>query len=121
VSGPRYSRGARAALDRLPQRTGLEFVREVTEVVQSLGASGDVVERLHTWPSATRILIWGAAVRKRNCGSGAFERVEALLAGVNDPVETLKLNYSWGQLLFQIGNVKTRDSRPRPGIASRPL
>lgn len=102
-----------AALDRFPQRTGREFVGELTEVAQGLAklaqaadrAGGDALERSRTWRhlgNAYFDLGSGREKAQLERASAAFERAETLLAGVNDPVETVKLNYSWGQTLFQL-------------------
>ncbi len=106
-----------AALDRWPDREGREFVREMTEVAEGLKAlaeeadraGSNAIERARTWRHAGNACFdLGAGGRRPQleAAAAAFRRAEALLGGENDPVETSKLNYSFGQTLMLLCDAK---------------
>ncbi len=108
-----------AALDRFPQRSGSEFVHEMTEVADGLAslaeaadrAGGDRLERARTWRhlgNAYFDLGSGRVKAQLERAAEAFARAGTLLAGLNDPVETVKLNYSWGQTLLRLCDARDR-------------
>ena len=103
-----------ALLDRFPQRTGDEFVREMTVVANGLQAiaqaadradrsGSDALERARTWRhfgNACYDLGTGRQRPELERASGAFARADALHTNLNEPVEKLKVNYSWGRTLL---------------------
>jgi nucleoside 2-deoxyribosyltransferase len=109
-----------AALDRFPDRLGTEFVREMTVVAEGLAALADVadrdgadaLERARTWRhlgNAHFHLGNGYNMPELERSAAAFERAEALLRAVPDPLETLKVNYGLGKTLLQMS--RARDPR----------
>jgi hypothetical protein len=103
-----------ALLDRFPKRTGEEFIREMTAVANGLEAiaqsadradrsGSDALERARTWRhlgNACYDLGTGRQRPQLERASGAFAHADALLANLNEPVEKLKVNYSWGRTLL---------------------
>src|SRR6185295_7566811 len=102
-----------AALERCPERTGREFVREMTEVVGGLEAlaeeadatGGDRLERCRTWRFAGNAafdLGNGKELPEMRRAVDAFRKADALLKGFDEPIERLKLDYSLGHALFHL-------------------
>jgi tetratricopeptide (TPR) repeat protein len=102
-----------ATLDRWPERTGPEFIREMTAVLQGLEALareadavvGDRLERCRTWRYVGNAYFDLGAVRELaqlKHAADAYQRAEALLEGLDDPIERMKLDYSYGNALFHL-------------------
>ena len=99
-----------AALERWPDRQAAEFVREMTAVAEGLvaltGEIGrdrtDTVERARTWRYLGNAYFDLGATDKTQlpAAAAAFRKSEALLGRADEPVEKLKLNYSFGQTLM---------------------
>jgi len=103
-----------ALLDRFPKRTGDAFVREMTAVANGLQAIAeaadradrtgiDALERARTWRhlgNACYDLGTGRQREHLERASSAFARADALHANLNEPVEKLKVHYSWGRTLL---------------------
>src|SRR5262245_31758000 len=104
-----------AALNRWPQRTGQDFVREMTAVAEGLeavareahGARGHQLERSRTWRfvgNAYFDLANAKDVPLLKRAADAYEKAEALLAGIDDAIERMKLDYSYGHALYHLSD-----------------
>ena len=100
-----------AALDRWPDRKGSEFVHTMTAVAEGLEAlakaadrsGNDAIERARTWRHVGNAYFDLGAGGKRpqlEQAAVAFRKAEPLLDGADNPVETMKLNYSFGRTLM---------------------
>src|SRR5688572_1602115 len=99
-----------AALDRWPDRKGSEFVREMTDVAEGLQAlahaadrtGNDALERARTWRHVGNAYfdLGASDPTQLEHSAAAFRNAEALLDAADDPVETMKLNYAFGQTLL---------------------
>jgi len=99
------------ALDRWPDRQGPQFVREMTAVAEGLEAiavaadrgGGDRLDRARTWRQVGNAyfdLNREGGREQLEHAAAAFRTAEILLEGANEPVEALKLDYSFGQTLM---------------------
>jgi hypothetical protein len=106
-----------AALDRWPQRTGQDFIREMTEVVEELEAlsreadtaRGDQLERSRNWRFVGNVCFDLANAKDLDLlkrAADAYKKAEALLAGIDNTVEKMKLDYSYGHALFHLSDAK---------------
>lgn len=104
-------------LDRWPQRTGPEFVREMTAVAKGLeqlalevdAAPDDRLERSRNWRfvgNAYFDLADAKDLTLLGLARDAYGRAEAPLAGIDDAIERMKLNYSYGHALFHLSDAK---------------
>jgi hypothetical protein len=104
-----------AALERWPQRVGHPFLREMSDVARGLetlaieadAEGGDCLERCRTWRFAGNAyfdLGNGKELPQMRQAVSAFERAELLLEGLDDPIERMKLNYSFGHALFHLSD-----------------
>jgi len=111
-----------AALERWPDRTHPEFVREMGAVTQSLkslaeeadraGASIDAIERARTWryvATAHFDLGRGRERAELERAVAAFGRAEKLLGNAHEPVEAVKLAYCFGEALLCLAEAKGMD------------
>ena len=116
------------ALDRWPERTGHAFIREMTAVASGLealaeeadAAGGDRLERCRTWRFAGNAyfdLGNGKELPEMRRAADAFRKADTLLKGIDNPIERLKLNYSFGHALFHLCDAKdielAREARDR--------
>ena len=106
-----------AALERWPQRTGNGFVREMTSVAAGLEAlaratddeGGDLVERCRTWRFAGLAyfdLGNGKNLPEMQRAVDMYRQGDARLAGVDNPIERMKLDYSYGHALFHLSDAR---------------
>lgn len=104
-------------LDRWPQRSGPEFVREMTAVVEGLerlalevdATTEDRLERSRNWRYVGNAYFDLADARDLtllDLARDAYGRSEELLAGIDDAVERMKLDYSYGHALFHLSDAK---------------
>jgi hypothetical protein len=116
------------ALDRWPERTGHAFIREMTAVASGLealaeeadAAGGDRLERCRTWRFAGNAyfdLGNGKELPEMRRAADALRKADTLLKGIDNPIERLKLNYSFGHALFHLCDAKdielAREARDR--------
>jgi hypothetical protein len=117
-----------AALERWPQRTGREFTREMSAVASGLealaaeadAAGGNRLERCRTWRFAGLVafdLGNGKELPEMRRAVDAFRKADALLEGIDNPLERTKLDYSFGHALFHLCDGKdiglAREARDR--------
>jgi hypothetical protein len=106
-----------AALDRWPGRTGKDFVAEMTAIAKELEAlarevdvgRGDPLERSRNWRyvgNAYFDLANAKDLAHLKLSAGAFQKAEALLAGIDNSIEKMKLDYSYGNTLFHLSDGK---------------
>jgi hypothetical protein len=106
-----------AALDRWPQRSGKDFVREMTAVAKGLEAlarevdtaQGDQLERSRNWRfvgNADFDLANAKDLELLKLAADAYKKAEALLAGVDNAIEKMKLDYGYGHALFHLSDAK---------------
>lgn len=106
-----------AALDRWPQRSGKDFVREMTAVAKGLEAlarevdtaQGDQLERSRNWRfvgNAYFDLANAKDLELLKLAADAYKKAEALLAGIDNAIEKMKLDYSYGHALFHLSDAK---------------
>jgi hypothetical protein len=104
-----------AALERWPERVGHLFLGEMSEVARGLetlakeadAKGGDRLERCRTWRFAGNAyfdLGNGKELPQMQQAVSAFGRAEPLLEGCDNPIERMKLNYSFGNALFHLSN-----------------
>jgi hypothetical protein len=102
-----------AALDRWPEGRTPEFQREVAAVAQDLesiasetGAGrGDAFEVARTWRyvgNAYSDLAVGRGCDQLAPAAEAYRRADALLSDDADPIERMKLDYSYGRALLRL-------------------
>lgn len=106
-----------AALERWPQRIGEGFIREMTEVVEELQALAreadatpdDQLERSRNWRFVGNAYFDFANakdLRLLGLAAEAYRKAEALLAGIDNAIEKMKLDYSYGHALFHLSDAK---------------
>ena len=106
-----------AALERWPDRKGRDFADTMNVVAEGLAAlaavadrdGADAVERARTWRQLGNAYfdlgVEGGGAKLEQAVA-AFESAERLLDGADEPVEKMKLNYSFGQTLLQLSEAR---------------
>jgi hypothetical protein len=117
-----------AILDHWPKRTGRDFVAEMTTVANGLQAlaeeasatGGDPLEVCRTWRFAGNAyfdLGNGKELPEMRRAVDAFRKADAHLEHSDDPIERMKLDYSFGHALFHLCDGKdiamAREARDR--------
>jgi hypothetical protein len=106
-----------AALDRWPDQSGPGFAAEMREIAEGLealakavaAAGNDPLEGSRTWRFAGNAYFDLGAGRGRTPlekAASAYRSAEELLAGVDDRVEFVKLNYCFGNTLLKLSEAK---------------
>ncbi len=104
-------------LDHWPQRTGQDFICEMTAVTQGLealahevdAAQGDHLERSRNWRfvgNAYFDLANNKDLRLLKLATDAYKKAEELLARIDNAIEKMKLDYSYGHALFHLSDAK---------------
>ncbi len=121
-----------AALDRWPNRSGQDFSREMTAVAKGLQSlaeevdaeNGNKLERSRNWRHTGNAYFDLADAKNQaflNLAADAYRKSEALLAEIDNPMEQMKLNYSFGHTLFHLSEGKNfnllQDARHRYALA----
>lgn len=102
-----------AALDRWPEGRAPEFLSEVTVVADGLekianeadATGGDSFELARTWRyvgNAHSDLAVGQSLDPLVPAAEAYRRADALLTDSDDPIERMKLDYSYGRTLLRL-------------------
>lgn len=102
-----------AALSRWPDRSGSEFMREMRVVVQEIellareahATRGDRLESARTWryvANAYFDLGNGRDPAPLRFAVNAFQKAETLLQGIDNPIEKMKLDFSYGRVLLHL-------------------
>ena len=105
------------ALDRWPQRSGPDYTREMRVVVDGLeaiagkadAAGSDRLERARTWRYAG--LAWldleaSGDIEYLESAKAALDKAEALLNGIDDPLESMKLHANYAQVLRHLARAR---------------
>jgi hypothetical protein len=106
-----------AVLDRWPQRTGRDFMREMSEVANGLealagevdAAQGDRFERSRNWRFVGNAHFDLANARDLDLlrrAADAYKKAEALLVRSDNAIEKMKLDYSYGHALIKLSEAK---------------
>ena len=100
-----------SALAQWSDRSGSDFQRAITEVARELdrlareadATRGDCLERARTWRHAGNAyfdLGNGQDAAQLRLAATAFQKAETLLQGIDDPIEKMKLDLSYGRALL---------------------
>ena len=100
-----------SVLERWPERTGADFLRQMEPLVREFEALvrdidatvGDKLERARSWRylgNAYYDLGAGTNPAQLELATDAYKQAELLLVGIENPSEQMKLAYSFGQALF---------------------
>ena len=106
-----------AVLGRWPQRTGQDFICAMTALAEGLealarevdAAQGDRVERSRNCRFVGNAYFDLANAKDMSLlrrAANAYTNAENLLAGIDNPVEKMKLDHSYGHTVFHLSDAK---------------